>query len=232
MIAIAPSILSADFTRLGQHLAEAERGGAQIIHVDVMDGHFVPNITIGPFIVEAVRRATGLPIDAHLMIEHPDHYIADFARAGANMISVHPEAVYHLHRTLALIRSQDCQSGLVLNPGTPLSYVDEVCDEVDYVLLMSVNPGFGGQKFIASSLDKVKRLRALLDRYEGRSGRHIRIEIDGGVGTGNIAELVAAGVEIFVAGSAVFGTDDPAQAVRDLLTLGNSARKSDHPVPA
>jgi ribulose-phosphate 3-epimerase len=224
MIAIAPSILSADFTRLGQHLAEAERGGAQIIHVDVMDGHFVPNITIGPFIVEAVRRATGLPIDAHLMIEHPDHYIADFARAGANMISVHPEAVYHLHRTLALIRSQDCQSGLVLNPGTPLSYVDEVCDEVDYVLLMSVNPGFGGQKFIASSLDKVKRLRALLDRYEGRSGRHIRIEIDGGVGTGNIAELVAAGVEIFVAGSAVFGTDDPAQAVRDLLTLGNSAR--------
>jgi ribulose-phosphate 3-epimerase len=232
MIAIAPSILSADFTRLGQHLAEAERGGAQIIHVDVMDGHFVPNITIGPFIVEAVRRATGLPIDAHLMIEHPDHYIADFARAGANMISVHPEAVYHLHRTLALIRSQDCQSGLVLNPGTPLSYVDEVCDEVDYVLLMSVNPGFGGQKFIASSLDKVKRLRALLDRYEGRSGRHIRIEIDGGVGAGNIAELVAAGVEIFVAGSAVFGTDDPAQAVRDLLTLGNSARKSDHPVPA
>jgi ribulose-phosphate 3-epimerase len=232
MIAIAPSILSADFTRLGQHLAEAERGGAQIIHVDVMDGHFVPNITIGPFIVEAVRRATGLPIDAHLMIEHPDHYVADFARAGANMISVHPEAVYHLHRTLALIRSHDCQSGLVLNPGTPLSYVDEVCGEVDYVLLMSVNPGFGGQKFIASSLDKVKRLRALLDRYEGRSGRHIRIEIDGGIGAGNIAELVAAGVEIFVAGSAVFGTDDPAQAVRDLLTLGNSARKSDHYVPA
>ena len=164
MAEIAPSILSADFTRLGEQLALVERAGASYIHVDVMDGHFVPNITIGPFIVKWVRQATSLPIDAHLMIEHPDDYIPQFAQAGANMISVHPETTYHLHRTLNHIREAGCKAGLVLNPGTPLDYVEEMSNEIDYVLLMSVNPGFGGQKFISTSLDKLRRLRSLIRR--------------------------------------------------------------------
>ncbi len=228
MVEIAPSILSADFTRLGEQLAAVELGGASYIHVDVMDGHFVPNITIGPFIVQAVRRATKLPIDTHLMIERPDNYIADFAKAGANMISVHPEATYHLNRTLNYIRQAGCKAGLVLNPGTPLSYIEEVIDDLDYVLLMSVNPGFGGQKFIPSSLDKVRRLRARLDSF-GHRGTRVRIEIDGGVGLDNAAEVAAAGAEIFVAGSAVFGAPDPAEAVRELSRLGNAAsRDSQH----
>ncbi len=221
MIEIAPSILSADFTRLGEQIAAAEAGGAAIIHVDVMDGHFVPNITIGPFIVEAVRRATRLPIDTHLMIEQPDQYIPAFARAGANMISIHPETTYHLHRSLTLIRQEGCQAGLVLNPATPLAYVEEALDEIDYVLLMSVNPGFGGQKFIPGALDKLRRLRRLLDDA-GSRGTRVRIEIDGGIVPGNIAEVAAAGAEIFVAGSSVFGQPDPAAAVRELRRRGES----------
>jgi ribulose-phosphate 3-epimerase len=221
MIEIAPSILSADFTRLGEQIAAAEAGGAAIIHVDVMDGHFVPNITIGPFIVEAVRRATRLPIDTHLMIEQPDQYIPAFARAGANMISIHPETTYHLHRSLTLIRQEGCQAGLVLNPATPLAYVEEALDEIDYVLLMSVNPGFGGQKFIPGALDKLRRLRQLLDGA-GSRGTRVRIEIDGGIVPGNIAEVAAAGAEIFVAGSSVFGQPDPAAAVRELRRRGES----------
>lgn len=224
MVEIAPSILSADFTRLGEQIAVVENGGATCIHVDVMDGHFVPNLTIGPFIVEAVRRTTSLPIDAHLMIENPDKYIAEFARAGANMISIHPEATYHINRTLNYIRQAGCQAGLVLNPGTPLSYVEEVIDELDYVLLMSVNPGFGGQKFISSSLGKLRRLRALLDDFAVQ-GRRVRIEIDGGIGPGNVAEVVAAGAEIIVAGSAIFGASDPAAAVRELFRRGNAASR-------
>jgi ribulose-phosphate 3-epimerase len=220
MVEIAPSILAADFTRLGEQIAAAERGGASYVHVDVMDGHFVPNITLGPFIVKAVRRATKLPIDAHLMIENPDQYIADFARAGANMLSVHPEATYHLHRTLAYIREAGCQAGVVLNPATPLAAVEEVIGDVDYVLLMSVNPGFGGQEFIASSLDKLRRLGALI---RGRGAR-ARVEIDGGIGPENAAQVAAAGAEILVAGSAVFGAPDPTEAVRQLARLANEGR--------
>jgi ribulose-phosphate 3-epimerase len=218
-IELAPSILSADFTRLGEQIALVERAGADIIHVDVMDGHFVPNLTLGPFIVEWVRKATTLPIDTHLMIENPDQYIEDFARAGANMISVHPEATYHLHRTLHLIRNAGCQPGVVLNPATPLALIEEILADVDYVLVMSVNPGFGGQQFIPATLDKIRRLRALvLER-----GLPTRLEIDGGIGSRNAAEVVMAGAEILVAGSAIFGQPDPAAAVRELRTAAEAA---------
>jgi ribulose-phosphate 3-epimerase len=219
MVEIAPSILSADFTRLGEQIAAVERAGASIIHVDVMDGHFVPNLTVGPFIVEWVRKATHLPIDTHLMIENPDQFIGPFAKAGARMISVHPEATYHLHRTVQYIRQAGCQAGVVLNPATPLQMIEEVLDDVDYVLLMSVTPGFGGQKFIPSSLDKLRRL----DRLIRQRGARARIEIDGGVGIENAAEIVAAGAEILVAGSAVFGASDPALALRSLLEAASSS---------
>jgi ribulose-phosphate 3-epimerase len=220
MVEIAPSILSADFTRLGEQIAAVERGGAAYVHVDVMDGHFVPNITLGPFIVKAVRRATGLPIDAHLMIENPDQYITEFARAGANMISVHPEATYHLHRTLNYIRQAGCRAGVVLNPATPLAAIEEVVGDVDYVLLMSVNPGFGGQAFIASSIDKLRRLRALIREHSS----HARIEIDGGIGLENAAQVADAGAEILVAGSAVFGAPDPTEAVKQLARTANEGQ--------
>jgi len=212
MIEIAPSILSADFTRLGDQIARVERGGASYIHVDVMDAHFVPNLTVGPFVVKWVRHATSLPIDAHLMIENPDQLIGEFAKAGANMISIHPEATYHLHRSLSLIRSSGCKAGLALNPATPVSIVEEVIDSIDYVLVMSVNPGFGGQEFIPSSFDKVRRLRAILRSH----GSNARIEIDGGIGPSNAADVVTAGAEILVAGSAIFGAADPEAAVREL----------------
>jgi ribulose-phosphate 3-epimerase len=218
MIEIAPSILSADFRRLGEQIAVVEQAGASYIHVDVMDGHFTPNLTVGPFIVEWVRKATKLPIDAHLMIENPDNFIGAFARAGANMISVHPEATYHLDRTLNHIRQAGCQAGVVLNPATPLAMIEEVVAEVDYVLLMSVNPGFGGQKFIPSSLDKLRRLRLLIRMKSSPA----RIEIDGGVGLNNVAEVVAAGAEILVAGSAVFGAENPAEALKELLRAAES----------
>jgi ribulose-phosphate 3-epimerase len=213
MVEIAPSILSADFTKLGEEIEAVERAGASYIHVDVMDGHFVPNLTIGPFIVESVARVTHLPIDAHLMIENPDDFIGAFARAGANMISVHPETTYHLHRTINHIRDERCRAGVVLNPATPLAMIEDVLGELDYVLLMSVNPGFGGQKFIPSSLDKLRRLRELI-RARGTS---VKIEIDGGIGPDNAGQVVAAGAEILVAGSAVFGKPDPSEAMRDLL---------------
>ncbi|HMV51513.1 MAG TPA: ribulose-phosphate 3-epimerase [Blastocatellia bacterium] len=218
MVEIAPSILSADFTRLGEQVAAVESGGASYIHFDVMDGHFVPNLTIGPFIVEWVRKATNLPIDAHLMIENPDNFIGAFAKAGAGMISIHPEATYHVHRTISYIRQSGCKAGVVLNPATPLAMIEEVITDVDYVLLMSVNPGFGGQKFISSSLDKLRRLRALIQS----SGSQARIEIDGGIGVENAAAVVSAGAEILVAGSAVFGKPDPGEAVRQLLNAASA----------
>jgi ribulose-phosphate 3-epimerase len=218
MVEIAPSILSADFRRLGEQIAEVEQAGASYIHVDVMDGHFAPNLTVGPFIVEWVRKATKLPIDAHLMIENPDNFVGAFARAGANMISVHPEATYHLDRTLNHIRQAGCKAGVVLNPATPLAMIEEVVAEVDYILLMSVNPGFSGQKFITSSLDKLRRLRDLIRMKFSPA----RIEIDGGVGLGNAAEVVAAGAEILVAGSAVFGAENPAEALKELLRAAES----------
>lgn len=218
-VEIAPSLLSADFTRLGEQIGLVEKAGADILHVDVMDGHFVPNLTLGPFIVEWVRKASKLPIDAHLMIENPDQYIEDFARAGADMISVHPEATYHLHRTLHLIRQAGCQAGVVLNPATSLAAIEEILAEVDYVLVMSVNPGFGGQKFIPAALDKVRRLRALL--LERKLGA--RIEIDGGISSRNAAEVVAAGAEMLVAGSAIFGQADPAAALRELRAVAETA---------
>jgi ribulose-phosphate 3-epimerase len=212
MVEIAPSILAADFTQLGEQIAAVERGGAEIIHVDVMDGHFVPNISVGPFIVQAVRQATTLPIDCHLMIEEPDQYISEFAQAGATMISVHPEATYHLHRTLSLIHQSGCRAGVVLNPGTSLTTIEEIIREIDFVLIMSVNPGFGGQKFISSALDKVRRLKSMLKAH----GSSARIEIDGGITAENADAAVVAGAEILVAGSSIFGQSDPAAAVQKL----------------
>jgi ribulose-phosphate 3-epimerase len=219
MVEIAPSILSADFRRLGEQIATVERAGASYIHADVMDGHFAPNLTVGPFIIEWMRKATKLPIDAHLMIENPDNFIGAFARAGANMLSVHPEATYHLDRTINHIRQAGCQAGVVLNPATPLAMIEEVIAEVDYVLLMSVNPGFSGQKFIPSSLDKLRRLRDLIRMKSSPA----RIEIDGGVGPDNAAEVVAAGAEILVAGSAIFGAKDPGEALKELLRVAESS---------
>jgi ribulose-phosphate 3-epimerase len=212
MIEIAPSILSADFARLGEEIQAAERGGAGLIHVDVMDGHFVPNITIGPMVVKAARRATDLPLDCHLMITDPDLYIDDFARAGASMISVHVEAVVHLHRTLTAIRGLGCRPGVVLNPATPLSSLEEALPYVDYVLVMSVNPGFGGQSFIATALDKISRLRGMIDSR----GLDVHIEVDGGIGLENVTDVVRRGAEWIVAGSAVFGGGNPEEATRRL----------------
>ncbi len=220
MVEIAPSILAADFTRLGEQLAAVERGGAEIIHVDVMDGHFVPNISVGPFIVQAVRKATTLPIDCHLMIEDPDKYIADFARAGANMISVHPETTYHLHRTLSLIHQSGCRAGVVLNPATPLGIIEEVIPEIDFVLIMSVNPGFGGQKFISAALNKVRRLKAMLNAH----GAQAQIEIDGGITAENADDVVVAGAEILVAGSSIFGQPDLATAVQKLRQAATASQ--------
>lgn len=212
MVEIAPSILSADFARLGEEIKAAERGGAGLIHIDIMDGHFVPNITIGPLVVKAARRVTDLPLDCHLMITDPDLYIDDFARAGANLISVHVEAVVHLHRTLTAIRNLGCRPGVVLNPATPLATIEEALPLVDYVLIMSVNPGFGGQSFISGALDKVSRLRDMIDSR----GLNIHIEVDGGIDVANIAEVVRRGAEWIVAGSAVFGKDNPEEATRAL----------------
>ena len=211
-VEIAPSILSADFGRLGEQIQMVAEGGADIIHVDVMDGHFVPNLTLGPLIVKAVRGVTDLPFDCHLMIESPERSIEAFADAGANMISVHPEATVHLHRTLTAIRNLGCKPGVVLNPSSPIAMLDDVLHEVDYVLIMSVNPGFGGQKFIAHSTDKVRRLR---DMIRAR-GLEVRIEIDGGIGLETAPEVVQAGAEMLVAGSSIFGDPDPVGAVERL----------------
>ena len=211
-IDIAPSILSANFSCLGEEIRAVERGGAGVLHVDVMDGHFVPNITVGLPVVKSLSGFTKLPIDAHLMISDPGAYAAQFVKAGAQMVSVHVEADPNLHRTLMAIRSAGAQAGVVLNPATPVSAIEEALQFVNYVLVMSVNPGFGGQKFIPQSLDKVKRLRQLIvDRQ-----LDVRIEIDGGVDRTNIESVVAAGAEIIVAGSAIFGTADAEAAVKEL----------------
>ena len=204
MKVIAPSILSADFSRLGKEIKAVETAGADWIHADVMDGHFVPNITIGPLIVEAIRRVTSLPIDVHLMIENPDNYIPAFAKAGASLISVQVEASIHLNRSVQLIRECGARPGVVLNPSTPVQTLEWIIENVDYVLLMSVNPGFGGQAFIKNSLDKVRTLRQLIQRKNLKT----LIEIDGGVNETTIADIAAAGVDAFVAGSAIFGSRD------------------------
>jgi ribulose-phosphate 3-epimerase len=213
MVEIAPSILSADFTRLGAEIEAAERGGATVIHVDVMDGHFVPNITVGLPVVRSLSRATRLPLDAHLMISEPGRYAEQFVEAGAKWVSVHVEADPHIHRTLTGIRRKGGLAGVVLNPATPAAAVEEVLQYADYVLVMSVNPGFGGQEFITPSVEKVRRLRRMIEER----GLATRIQIDGGIDRGNIAEVAAAGAEIMVAGTAVFGQGDPERAVRDLL---------------
>ena len=201
---IAPSILSADFSKLGEEIKAVDAAGADWIHADVMDGHFVPNITIGPLIVEAVKRVTALPIDVHLMIENPDNYIPNFAKAGAAWISVQVETCVHLNRTLQLIKENDARAGVVLNPSTPVDTVEWVLEYVDYVLIMSVNPGFGGQAFISNSLDKVKTLRRLIQKR----GLNALIQIDGGVNENTIADVSDAGTDVFVAGSAIFGSQD------------------------
>ncbi|GFE62321.1 ribulose-phosphate 3-epimerase [Geobacter sp. AOG2] len=212
---IAPSILSADFSRLGDEIRAVEAAGADYIHIDVMDGHFVPNITIGPLIVEAARRVTSLPLDVHLMIENPDHYIPDFAAAGADIIVVHAEAVHHLHRTVQLIRSLGKKAGVSLNPATPLNVLEYVIADLDLVLLMTVNPGFGGQSFIEACLPKIQALRGMLDRRGGEA----ELEVDGGVKTSNIARIAHAGADVFVAGSAVFGSPDYAATIAEMKRL-------------
>jgi len=205
MHVIAPSILSADFARLGDEVASVIAAGADWIHFDVMDNHYVPNLTIGPLVCAAIRPLTKAPIDVHLMIKPVDRIVPDFARAGANLITFHPEASEHVDRTLALIREHGCQAGLVFNPATPLDYMDHVMDKLDIVLLMSVNPGFGGQAFIASALPKLRAARARIDAYAAAGGRRIRLEVDGGVKVDNIADIARAGADTFVAGSAIFG---------------------------
>jgi ribulose-phosphate 3-epimerase len=219
LIELAPSILSADFARLGEQVRAAGEGGGSVIHVDIMDGHFVPNLTVGPPVVRSLRKVTELPLDCHLMIENPDQYIPDFAEAGADWISVHQEACRHLNRTLHLIKSHDCLAGVVINPATPVETLSEVLDVVDYVLVMSVNPGFGAQKFIPSTVHKMRRLADL------RSDRRLnfRIEVDGGVALDTVAEVVRAGAEILVAGNAVFGKGDPKKNAQELLKAATEA---------
>lgn len=211
---IAPSILSADFSRLGEEIKAVEAAGADYIHIDVMDGHFVPNITIGPLVVAAARKITKLPLDVHLMIENPDRYIADFAAAGADIIVVHAEASIHLHRSIQLIKSLGKKAGISLNPATPLNYLEYVLADLDLVLLMTVNPGFGGQSFIEEAIPKIKSLRAMLDKR----GLEAELEVDGGVKIDNIARISHAGADVFVAGSAVFGSSDYAATIKALKT--------------
>jgi ribulose-phosphate 3-epimerase len=211
-IRVAPSILSADFSRLGEEIRSVEVAGADIIHVDVMDGHFVPNITIGPLIVEAARRSTKLPLDVHLMITNPELYIADFAKAGADYLAVHVETAVHLHRLIQSIKENKVKAAVALNPATPLSVLDHILPDLDMVVLMSVNPGFGGQSFIPSAMEKIRQLRKRIDA----AGLKIEIEVDGGVKPSNAAEIAAAGADILVAGSAVYGAKDYAAAIRGI----------------
>lgn len=215
-IKIAPSLLSADFSRLGEDIKMVESAGAEIIHYDVMDGHFVPNITIGPLVLKDIRKCTELPIDVHLMIENPDNYIPDFAKAGANMISVQYEACVHLHRTIQLIKDQGCQAGVVLNPHTPLSAIEQILPDLDFVLIMSVNPGFGGQKLIPACVQKIRDLKAILN---DRKLDHIKIEIDGGVKLDNLKEVIEAGTDWVVSGSGIFNTEDPVKTIQQMLAV-------------
>jgi ribulose-phosphate 3-epimerase len=211
-VRIAPSILSADFAALGEQIAAAERGGADLIHVDVMDGHFVPNLTIGPPVVKSISRVAKVPLDVHLMIEEPDRYLEAFVRAGAAMISVHVEVLPHLHRTIQAIKQLGAKAGVALNPSTPIVALEEIAGDVDHVLVMSVNPGFGGQTFIPRSESKIAAVRALLDRQ----GNAAPIEVDGGIDRTNAARIVEAGATILVAGNSIFGTGDPERAMREL----------------
>lgn len=219
MIELAPSILSADFARLGEQVRAAVDGGANLIHVDIMDGHFVPNLTIGPPVVKSLRKVTDLPLDCHLMIDNPDEFIPIFADAGINWMSVHQEACPHLNRTLHLIKNHGCLAGVVINPATPVDTLSEVLDIVDYVLVMSVNPGFGAQQFIPSTLHKMRQLAEI----RIRRGLQYRIEVDGGVALDTIAEVVRAGAEILVAGNAVFGKGDPKKNAESLLKAATEA---------
>jgi ribulose-phosphate 3-epimerase len=219
IVRIAPSILSADFAALGEAIRASERGGADLIHVDVMDGHFVPNITVGPPVVRAIRRVADVPVDVHLMIEDADRYIDAFVDAGASMISVHVEALAHLHRTVSYIRSRGVAAGVALNPATPVGALDSIAADVDFVLVMSVNPGFGGQVFIPSSESKIRAVRALLERL----GRVVPIEVDGGIDHSNVARVVGAGASVIVAGSAIFDGQDAEVATRRLKHAAGAA---------
>lgn len=210
---IAPSLLSADFSRLQEDITLVEEGGADVLHVDVMDGHFVPNITFGPFIVKAIKKCASIPLDVHLMIENPERYIEDFAKAGSDYITVHVEACTHIHRVLQQIKATGAKVGVSLNPGTPLSSIEEVLGDVDLILIMSVNPGFGGQSFIPGALDKIRRLRQMLSE---RGLDHVEIEIDGGVKLDNIAEVAEAGVDIFVSGSGIYKAEDPKDMIAQM----------------
>jgi len=219
-VTIAPSILSADFAALGEAVAAVERGGAELIHVDVMDGHFVPNLTVGPAVVRSLKRVTRVPLDVHLMITDPDRYIGAFREAGASMMSVHVEALPHLHRTVQAIKALGARAGVVLNPSTPVMALEQIAGDVDFVLVMSVDPGFGGQTFIPHSESKVKDVRALLDR----SGNTVApVEIDGGIDLATAPRVAAAGARIIVAGSAIFHSQDPERATRELKAAANSA---------
>jgi ribulose-phosphate 3-epimerase len=214
-IKIAPSILSADFSRLGEEIKAVEEAGADVIHIDVMDGHFVPNITIGTLVVEGIRPVTKLPFDVHLMIENPQNFIDDFVKAGADWITVHQETCVHLHRVISLIKDKGIKAGVVLNPATNLFTIEEILPEVDLVLLMSVNPGFGGQKFIASSIEKIKKLRNMINE----KGLNVDIQVDGGIGVNTIQAVSQAGCDIFVAGSAIFGKGDYKEKIEKLREL-------------
>ena len=222
---IAPSILSADFARLGEEVRAIEAAGADLVHFDVMDNHYVPNLTIGPLVCEAIRPHVKIAIDVHLMVEPVDSLIPLFARAGANIITFHPEASKHVDRTLSLIRELGCKAGLVLNPASPLDWLDHVMDKLDIILLMSVNPGFGGQKFIPSTLGKLRAVRQRIDAHQDRGGQPIWLEVDGGVKTDNIAEIVRAGADTCVAGSAVFGAPDADGGYRGVMQALRQAAK-------
>ena len=219
---LAPSILSADFANLARDIAAVERGGADLIHVDVMDGHFVPNITIGPMVVKAIKRVATRPLDVHLMIEQPDRYLDAFVDAGASWLSVHVEVLPHLHRTISAIKKRGVKAGVVLNPSTPVVSLEDIAADVDYVMVMSVNPGFGGQTFIPRTIEKIRAVRALL----AAAGNDAPIEVDGGVDLQNVAGVVAAGADMLVAGHAIFGAADPEAAARDLRAAAVSAAKS------
>lgn len=214
---IAPSILSADFTRLGEEVRAVESAGADYIHIDVMDGHFVPNLTMGPMVIEALRKVTCLPLDVHLMVDNPDLYIEDYVKAGSDLVGVHVEVVPHLHRTIQRIKELGAMATVTLNPATPLETLEYILPDIDMVLVMSVNPGFGGQKFIPSSLEKITRLRTLIDSR----GLQVDLEVDGGINLGTIEEIAKAGADVFVAGSAIFGKKEYAKTIRQLKEIVN-----------